>query len=455
MTPFRTLLSVSIAAAAVLAVPTFASAEPAPRLDPLLRPCFGVLTKPAIKDCDDGRYRRYRDGYDSRYRAGAIHVSCDRYPNGRPIAAALKRVKAGGVIVVHAVDRACTESLYITKSVWIQSDSGGDRISGATLRPGAGLPCVRIAPGVRDVKLSGLTIDASAAGAASCIEASDTDLLITDTRIRYEGEGSAVKATGGRLRFGMGSAIRARTSKGAIETEGAILEIADAAISASFTALDVTPGPGVNQIKGLRVRATNDWSDDATAGQSTGVVVRGGGEGWMRFEDTAICGHRTGLWADRGAAVAFLGAKVCRAEIGFVSQGAKLRVQGTDIGASDTGIYAIDGVVELYKSRIYGVSRSSVYTDGGARLAAEENRMYPRDIPCSQIDGRLLKSGVLCRSWDELPEFYMEERQAGKGRFDDDTRYFGVDSSWGGGHERGDFGWSDDWGGPSRRSDAW
>jgi hypothetical protein len=431
--------------AAVLLAPAATSAYPDAKVESQLRPCFGVLIEPNLKDCKRVRDRWSRhdgSGYGGR---DVQHVYCDRNPNGAPIAAALKRVRSGGKIVLHARDRACTESVLITKSVWIESDSGGDRLSGVSLRPPAGKACIRVADGVRDVKLSGLTIDAGQAGAAHCIEARDTDLLITDTKIRYDGEGSAIAVERGRLRFGMGSEVRARTNRGAIDSEGAVLEIADASVRASFVGLDLVPGPGANRIQGLRMRALSDWYDQPAAERSTGAVIRGSGEGYVEFRDSAICGYRTGLWADRGAAVAFLGDKICRAEIGVISEGARIRVQGADIGAGDTGIYAADGVAELFRNRIYGVTRTAVYTDKDAKLWSEDNYTYPYGRKCDELQGGFLRSGVLCRSWDELPAFYLREREPGAGRFDDDRSYFGVDAGWDGGHAKGDYGWRDDW----------
>lgn len=438
------VLGLAVAAAGFAVAPQV-SAAPAPQVDQLIRPCFGVLTEPNIKDCER---RGGRGGKgDGKYAAGAIYVRCSADPARRPITAAIARARTGAVIVVHATDQACVESVRVTKSVWIQSDAGGDRVSGVTLRPADGRPCIEIAPGVRDVKISGLTIDASNAGAASCITATDTDLLIADTAIRYAGEGSAVEVRGGRLRYGLGSSVRARTQKGAIDAEGAIVEIDDALVQASFTGLDVTPGPGVNRIRNLRMRAMNDAFDDATAGPSTGMAIRGSGEGWLKVEDAVVCGFRTGVYADRGAVAAFLGdTKVCRSEVGFVAQGARLRVQDADVGASDTGLLAADGaLVELYGNRIYGVARSGVYNDNGARLWSEDNRFYPYGRKCSEFGNELLTSGLMCRSSDELPAFYLAERETGAGRFDNDTRWYGVDTAWKRERARDGFDWSDDW----------
>lgn len=451
-------LAVAVAAVGFAAAPQ-ASAAPAAAVDQLIRPCFGVLTEPNIKDCKrGGRWSgRGHDRYDG---AGVVRVRCDAAgPNARPISAAIARAKAGSVIRVYSVDRPCTETVSVTKSVWIQSDAGADRVSGATLRAPKGRPCVEIARGVRDVKISGFSIDAEEAQGADCITAHDTDLLITDTRVRYVGEGSALKVTGGRLRFGMGSSIRARSGAAAVSVEDALLEIDDASVTASFVGVDVVPGPGVNLITGLRLRALNDRFIDATAGPSTGLAVRASSDGWLRVEDSFICGYSTGAFVDPGAAAAFLGGKVCRSEVGFVNERGRLRVQGVDVGAADTGVLASGGVTELFKTHIYGVARAGVYNDNEAKLWSDGNKMYPYGKTCDQLGGGVLTSGLLCGAADELPDFYLAERDPRAGRFDDDGRDFRVDPRRDPRELKSGYGWSDDWGsrgaGKDRSRDRW
>lgn len=429
--------------AGVLVAPSATTAYPDAKVESVLRPCFGVLTEPDIRDCKRGKSKgdRRGDGGDS----SAVHVWCDKNPSGRPIAAALKRVRPGGKIVIHARDRACEESVEITKSVWLEGDSGAARVSGVSLVAPAGRPCIRIAPGVRDVKISGLTIDGSRSGASSCVEAADTDLLLVNVAVRYEGEGSAVDVKRGRLRMGGDFDVRARSVQAAVKSDGALLDIDGGAVRGTVAGLDVTPGPGVNSVRNLRMRGMEDWFDRVESERSTGVVVRGDGEGVVEFRDTAICGYRTGLWAERGSVVGFFGKKICRAEIGIVSDGARMRIQGAEIGATDTGIYADYGVAELYGNRIYGVTRAAVFTDKQAQVWSEGNQVHPYGRKCSELDGGFLRSGLLCKPYDELPSFYLTERQPSAGRFDDDRAYFNVESSWSGGQDQGGYGFKDDW----------
>ena len=399
MTRKTGLLGVAAAAmAALLLAAPAVEAYPDAKVETQLRPDFGLLLKPPIKRRKPHK-PRYRDhgrghgygpgpGDDHRPWSGPLRdvafVDCGTARGPNEINHALDSLAPGGTLIVRAggADRACLDSVRITKPVTIQADGGrpfrGRRLGGrsewralpATLRAKAGQVCIDVAPmGTGEVILRNLVIEATEGGEQPCIYAEGANLRLESTVVRYHGNGSALYVDGGSIHVTEDSIIDADTEDRAIFVEDATLMMRDAIISGSAAiGVDITPTGNAKSV----IRDVAIWTSHPAAEvfgtPSVGVVVSPSRNlGKLEIEDTYICGFGIGLWQTGANTTTIKGGQICRAGKGIVAAGGELHVENIGIGANLFGIQiGAARPVHLEHVQFYGAKYQDVYLEPGA-----------------------------------------------------------------------------------------
>jgi hypothetical protein len=133
-----------------------------------------------------------------------------------------------------------------------------------------------------------------------------------------------------------------------------------------------------------------------------------------------IQGFSRGVYAETGQEVALQNVVIRESEYGVLSNGARLRVNGSEIQAVDAGVYANAGEAWVAGNRIVGVRRAGLYVEKGAHLRARDNTVYADKDGCQAlaVEG-LDPEAQSCRPWFEAPEFYRTGRASGRAAFDD------------------------------------
>lgn len=458
------LLSIILAAAAAAVTGgaassalAFPDATPSARVDAEIRPNFGYLLRPALRrhHYERCRYRLrscrgYRGGGGGGYYpnggypqdGGPYPPDQGGYPGGpgygqeetvrvdcsiaqqagfNPLQDALQRVMPGGVIYVRAGGTACNESLYITQPVTIVGEgipafATGPNPQPAALAPPQGKPAILIDEGVKGVEIRDLIIECRQARDAACIETYNADVALTRVELRYQGNASALYASGGRLLL-RESDITANTFDPAVVADGVMAQVSGTVIRGESVGLDITLG-GQSESIISNVGILGIPSTDPTARPEFGVMVHGARESAsaLKIENSTIRGWRTGLWIGRGADVDITHVRVGRATVGIASGGA-VKVNQSLVGGSDSGVYVFGGRAELHGVVVHEFTRKPVFADNGAVLDDVDVWVFP-----SACGPDYSHSRWSCRSAGQLPPSYRDDA--------------GVD--------RGPWGWSDE-----------
>jgi hypothetical protein len=430
----------------------FPDATPSARVDAEIRPNFGYLLRPSLRrhHYDSCRYRwsrcyrggggysrgyggngggsdqygpppygpdggpgGYPPGYpDGGYQQDSIRVDCN-VPAGNggldPLNDALYRVASGGVIYVRA-GAACNATVFINRPVTIVGEgvpafAPGPNPQPAALAPPQGKQAFVIAEGVKGVEIRDLIIECRAARDAACIEAYNADLALTRVQIRYQGNASALYASGGRLLI-RGSNISGQTYDPTVVADGVDAQISDSIIRGESVGLDITLGGQseslITNVGILAIRST-----DPTERPEFGIMAHGARESSssLVLENTTMWGWRTGLWIGRGATVKARHVRVSRAAVG-VASGGNLVLNQSLIGGSDSGVYAFGGRTELHGVVVHEFTRKPVFADNGAILDDADVWIFP-----SACGGDYSRSRWNCRLAGQLPASYRDDNE--------------------------------------------
>ena len=404
-------------AAIILAIPAATvQAFPAAPVEADTRPCFEELPDPAISlFCG---YRRWH--HEGRGGWGRDYVVACEF--ARPGAASwvLAHMPPGAALVLKGGARPCRDTLDIRKPVIIVGEPGwlnGARVP--TLEPLEGRPCIVVEAGGGPVELKNLLIQSRHAGGASCILQHSRELTLEGVWVRYDGEASAVDVDAGRLLLRR-SVIAARSERAAVWVHGGGLEVESSSVLATTIALRLLAAEDV-RIRGLNAERLDDWTGTERVKASVGVGLDSAKTGRLvDIQNSIVEGFSRGVYADAGQEVAIQGLIVRGAEYGVLSDGARLRINGSEIEAVDAGVYAAAGDAWAADNRIIGVRRAGVFVEKGAHLQARDNVVFAEKDGCQAlaVEG-LTPEAQSCRPWFEAPEFYRTGRASGKAAFDD------------------------------------
>lgn len=403
-------------AAIVLALPAAVQAFPAAPVEADTRPCFEELPDPAISlFCGYRPWRRHGHGGWGR----DYVVACDRARPGT-VSWVLAHMPPGAALVLRAGARPCRDILDIRKPVTIVGEPGwlnGARVP--TLEPPEGRPCIVVEAGEGPVELKNLLIQSRHAGGASCIKQHSRELTLDGVWVRYDGGASAIDVDAGRLILRR-SVIAARSERPAVWVHGGGLEVESSSVLATTIGLRLLAAEDI-RIRGLNAERLDDWTGTARVKASVGIGLDSANTGRLvEIQNSIVEGFSRGVFADAGQEVAIQSLIVRDSEYGVLSDGARLRVNGSEIEAVDAGIYAAAGEAWAADNRIIGVRRAGVFVEKGAHLQARDNVVFAQKDGCQAlaVEG-LSPDAQSCRPWFEAPEFYRTGRASGKASFDD------------------------------------
>jgi hypothetical protein len=447
----------------------FPDATPSARVDAEIRPNFGYLVRPSLRrhHYDSCRYRWSRcyrggghgggygvnvqyppygpdSGYppygpDGGYPGGAyppggyqqdsIRVDCSIPANGGPdpLNAALYQVATGGVVYVRA-GGACNSTVFINRPVTIVGEgvpafAPGPNPQPAAVAPSQGKQAFVIAEGVKGVEIRDLIIECREARDAACIESYNADVALTRVQIRYQGNASAVYASGGRLLI-RGSDISGQTYDPTVVADGVDAQISDSIVRGESVGIDITLGGQseslISNVGVLAIRST-----DPTERPEFGIMAHGARESAssLVLENTTMWGWRTGLWIGRGATIKARHLRVSRATVG-VASGGNLVLGQSLIGGSDSGVYAFGGRTELHGVVVHGFTRKPVFADNGAILDDADVWIFP-----SACGPDFVRPHWNCRLAVQLPVGYRDDAEVVTGPWgwsDEGYRSIGV-----------------------------
>ncbi|MBC6980542.1 hypothetical protein [Caulobacter sp. 17J80-11] len=403
----KRLRGLAIAAALTVAAPA-AQAFPDAKVETQLRPCFGLLTDPAVaKRCQGGKKRHYdRGDYNKVY--------CDRARPG-DVSRKLAGMPAGSTLYLVANTRACEDSLDITRSITII----GEGSARAHLQALSGRPCVTVRGDVRDVTLADLRIATDHAGGVGCIAAQGRDLKLDHTLVKYDGDASAITVRGGGLlTLQRDTHVVALSREAAVDVEG-VLETRNASIFAARYGLRIAP-QGDSRLDDLSIVRLDDWTGSERVQSSGGLVVRDGAGRLVQVNGGKIDGFSRGLMVLGQDEVMIERAKILGADWAVTSNGRRLRVVGSEIEAVEVGVYVDTGEAWVGDNTFFGVRRAGMYAESGARVRARDNAVYAHADGCQRLDlggFNQDRSSLSCRPWYEAPEIWRNRRDVNRPRY--------------------------------------
>lgn len=439
-------LTAAVTGGAASSALAFPDATPSARVDAEIRPNFGYLLRPALRrhHYERCRYRLrscrgyggYAGGYypgggypggapyppDQGYPGGyppgggypplqeTVRVDCSlaQQPGFNPLQDALQRVIPGGVIYVRAGGTACNESLYITQPVTIVGEgipafATGPNPQPAALAPPQGRPAILIDEGVKGVEIRDLVIECRQARDSACIESYNADVALTRVQLRYQGNASAIYASGGRVLM-RESDITANTFDPAIVADGVMTQISDSVIRGESVGLDITLG-GQSESLISNVGVLGIPSTDPTGRPEFGIMVHGAREAAsaLTIDNTTVRGWRTGMWIGRGATVAISHVRVSRAVVGIAS-GGEVKISQSLIGGGDSGVYIFGGRAELHGVVVHEFTRKPLFAENGAVIDDADVWIF-----APACGGEYAHSHWNCRSAGQLPPGYRDD----------------------------------------------
>jgi hypothetical protein len=430
------LWAVLILGAATTVAPETAFASPDARIDQQIRPCFGLLIQPNLRDgckvryakpkpCARGYYRShgkcvpyrgggYGPGYGGGY--GQREINCDyAYPG--QVSDALARLYDGDTLTLTSTHGgACVESLNITQSVTIVVRNYAPQLNRPILVAPADQPCIKIAPGVQYVVLEGLGIEARRAGSASCIVGRATEIALKDVSIRYDGDASAFDVGDSRIEL-ENAVFIGRTRSAVVKATGTIMasnvEIAATAIGGAFETA------GDSRLRDIRITRLGDWTGSSRTRNSAGFVISGmNRQQLVTIDGLYVDGFSRGVYIGGGDETTLLRPVVRDSDWAVTVEGANLRMSQGELEAVDVGIYVASGIAYASNNKIVGVMRSGIYADRGGQIRAVDNRIYARPEGCKALVSGFFDGELTCRPWFEAPELYRTPRDHARLSYD-------------------------------------
>ena len=425
-------------AALILGVATFApehaAASPDARIDQQIRPCFGLLIQPNLKNgckvgyakpkpCPRGTYRvRGRcvtgGGGGNGGPGGYVprEINCDvAYPG--QVSDVLARLYEGDTLTLTSTNGgACVDSLNITQSVTIVTRGYQPGLDRPILISPPDQPCIRIQPGVRYVILEGLGIESRRGGSASCIVGRATEIALKDVSVRYDGDASAFDVSDSRIELA-GSLFVGRTRSAVVKATGTIMasdiEIAATAIGGAFET------SGDSRMRDVRIIRLGDWSGSSRTRNSAGFVISGlNRQQLVQIEGLYVDGFSRGVYVGGGDETTLVRPMVRDSDWAVTIENASLRISEGELEAVDVGLYVASGLANAANNKIVGVMRSGIYADAGGQVRAVDNRIYARPDGCKALVTGFFDGELTCRPWFEAPALYRTPRDRARPDFD-------------------------------------
>jgi hypothetical protein len=135
------------------------------------------------------------------------------------------------------------------------------------------------------------------------------------------------------------------------------------------------------------MRLIGPGNGDAVEPRTVGVMVRGGqrASGQLTIRDSFVGHWRTGLWLDAGSRVELANSRIYKSALGVLVDEAEAVISNSSIGASEVGIYAGSGRVDMDHNRIHGFRQAPVVLDRSVVSSEHDNVAYAEIEVCSGL----------------------------------------------------------------------
>lgn len=398
------------------------------RLSGYMKPCFGMLLDAQLRTCGP-RYHKgtQRYGYHGQGQADAS-IDCDR-AQPRYVEEVVGRIRSGGVLYLKAKNRSCVATLDIKKSITIVGQGYGPNQIPVLVAP-PGESAIRISSSADQVILKDMYISAPRSQGMAAIEASNTELTLQNTQIRYQGDNAAVHLSGGRLNMLDNSHLIAKTRSVALAVNNVALFMENSQIATTAGGIYAVL-TGDSQIQTVSIQQLSDWRGFGRGEGATGVEVRlDSGGSILSMNDMKVLYFSQGISIE-GAGEALLShTLIARADHGVVLGLNRARIIENTIIASEIGVDVQDGTAYIGRNQIANIRTAGILASASGEIRAVDNQIDPNGEPCQTLKwGNIDPSQRTCTPWYRGSEFDVPGDSRDQFMFDDFWPHMLVASS--------------------------
>ncbi len=408
--------ALGVAAAVLGLVTSLVSASPAAadpytgnnaaRTNAYIKPCFGMLLDAQLRTCGVQRHFResgYLYGYHGYGRYDAT-VDCDRAPRGY-VEDVVQRIRPGGVLYLKARNRSCIATLDVKRSLTIVGQGYGPHAIPVLVAPD-GQPCIRVAPTAEHVIVKDAYISSPRGEQSACIEASNTELTLQNSQIRYQGENAAVHLAGGRLNLTDSTHLIAKTRSVALAINNAVLFAENSEIATTaggiYAVLD-----GDSQIQGVSIQQLADWRGFQRGEGATGLEIKlDSANSILSMSDLKVNYFAQGIDID-GAGEALLSHSfITESDHAITASLNRIRIIENTILAKEIGIDVESGTAFVGTNRIAKVRTAGILSSAQGEIRAVDNDVDPAGDGCPTLKwGNIEPAARVCTPWYKGSEF--------------------------------------------------
>ncbi|WP_040409870.1 hypothetical protein [Asticcacaulis sp. AC402] len=369
-----------------------------------MKPCFGMLLDAQLRTCGPRHYKGgSRYGYHGRGQADAT-VDCDR-ANPRYVEEVVGRIRSGGVLYLKAKNRSCVATLDIKKSITIVGQGYGPQQIPVLVAP-AGESAIRISPSADHVILKDMFISAPRSQGMAGVEASNTELTLQNTLVRYQGDNAAVHLSGGRLNMTENTHLIAKTRSVALAVNNASLFAENSQIATTSGGIYGVLN-GDSQMQGVSVQQLADWHGFERGEGATGIEIKlDSGGSILSMNDMKVLYFSKGVSIE-GAGEALLShTLIARSDQGIVLGLNRARIIENTIIANEIGIDIQDGTAFVGRNQIANIRTAGILASSTGEVRAVDNQIDPNGEGCPSLKwGSIEPSQRVCTPWYRGSEF--------------------------------------------------
>jgi hypothetical protein len=375
----------------------------AARVEATTRPCFGALLDVQLKTCGTKPYKRRGNKY-GYYGSGVSNavINCDTARQSY-VEDVVRRMRPGGVVRMVAKKRSCVGSLLINNSVTIIGDSSDPRLP--VLVAPDGESCLRINPSADRVILKNMLISSARGGQSACIYASNSELTLQNSTVRYEGESAALHVAGGRLNL-LNSFVVAKTRTVAVAINSSQLFAEQSGITSTAGGLYATLN-GDSQVQGMTVQQLADWRGFERGEGAVGMEIKlDSADSILSMDDMRIEFFADALTLKGAGEALISNSLIDNSSHGITSGLNRLRVVNNKIMSDEIAINIEDGTGFIGKNAIAKIRTAGILATSKGEIRAVDNMIDAADEGCPKLKwGSLDPAQRVCTPWYKGSEF--------------------------------------------------
>lgn len=387
----------------------------AARTEALTRPCFGALLDHQLKTCGGKRYKTRGHHYGYYGTRSHATINCDTASRAF-VEDTVRRMRSGGVLRLVAKNRSCVGSLQITRSLTIIGDSPSrlpvlvapDRES-----------CLRINPSADKVILKNVLLSSARGGQSACIYASNSELTLQNSSVRYEGESAAVHVAGGRFNL-INSYIVARTRSVALALNGSQLFAEQSGITSTADGIYATLN-GDSQIQGVTVQQLADWKGFERGEDAVGLEIRlDSADSILSIDDLKVEHFAEGVVLSGAGEALLANSLIDFSKHGIRSKLNRVRIIDNRILSDEIAINVDGGTGFIGKNYIAKVRTAGILASARGEIRAVDNAIDPAPEGCPNLKwGDLDPAQRVCTPWYRGSEFDIPANAVSQYMFSD------------------------------------